>query len=384
MPERSMKLKYFLILSASGGAGHLRAGEALHQTAQRLDLPIRTQHYDCLDFTTKIFKKLYSGSYLNLINHMPELWGYMYSITSKKPMRKQQSIRIFDHLNYTHYLKYLQTQKPDAILCTHFLPYISIAERIRNAGIHAPIFSITTDFDVHQLWINAIVNHYYVYNDESAWQLSAKGVSNGSISALGIPLMPAFTSMQKKHQARKSFDLLSKNFTILLLSGGFGTGRLASITKQVVTTLQAFSPVRYNLLVVCGKNNTLMRALEEEAYPSNICIKIFGYTDTIDILMDAADLIISKSGGLTSAEAMAKRVPMIIVDPIPGQETRNAEVIIEYGAGWQANDLSHLSFKLTRILKNPSILQKARQATRTLAKPNAAIDILQNVFKRLC
>ncbi|HET9130593.1 MAG TPA: hypothetical protein VFO86_06590, partial [Terriglobia bacterium] len=116
-----------LILSASGGAGHIRAAEALHRTAQCLHLPLSTEHHDCLDFTSPAFKRLYAGTYLNLVNRTPELWGYLYGIAEKKPYRKHALMGIFDHFNYGRYLRFLKSTKPDALLCTHFLPFISIS-----------------------------------------------------------------------------------------------------------------------------------------------------------------------------------------------------------------------------------------------------------------
>src|SRR5512140_1968727 len=128
-----------LILSASGGAGHLRAAEALHKTAEQLDLPIRTQNYDCLDFTSRTFKKLYAGTYLELVNKTPDLWGYFYQKAESKPYRKKGLLELFDHFNYSRYLRFLKSASADAMICTHFLPYISISNEIRKQGIETPI-----------------------------------------------------------------------------------------------------------------------------------------------------------------------------------------------------------------------------------------------------
>jgi processive 1,2-diacylglycerol beta-glucosyltransferase len=118
-------------------------------------------------------------------------------------------------------------------------------------------------------------------------------------------------------------------------------------------------------------------------FPKNITPRIFGFVDNIHQLMDAADLLISKAGGLTSSEAMSKALPVLIVDPIPGQESRNTDIIVEHGAGWKAINLVNLSYKLQQILETPSILIQARKATQLLAKPGAANIILKDVFKFL-
>jgi processive 1,2-diacylglycerol beta-glucosyltransferase len=140
---------------------------------------------------------------------------------------------------------------------------------------------------------------------------------------------------------------------------------------------------RFNLLVVCGKNQKAKTNLEKRRFPANIHVRVFGFVTNIHDLMDASDILVSKSGGLTSAESMAKRLPMIIVDPIPGQETRNAEMIVEHGAGLLALDLPNLGYKLRRVIEEPATLRRARQATRQLAMPHAAREIITDIYSFL-
>lgn len=380
MPTKP-KERFFLILSTSGGAGHIRAAEALHRTAQQSGLPIRTEHYDCLDFTSKTFKKIYSQSYLEMVNRLPELWGYLYAKTEKHPYKKTGLIKIFDHFNYQKYLAALQSFNPDAIICTHFLPYISISSRLRKHGITAPVFAVTTDFDAHKLWIDPIVEHYFVHHQESSWQLSAKGVAKDKITITGIPLLPQFKDIAPRPKARHAIGINEKNFTVLVLSGGFGVGNVGEVVEQVAATCEAFSAQPFTVLIVCGRNEKIKAVLEQKRFPKNVQAKIFGFVNTIHELMDAADVLVSKSGGLTSSEAMAKHLPMIIIDPIPGQESRNADIIVEQGAGWKAMDLPNLQYKLARIIDNPALLEQARKATIQLAKPNAAQDILSHILR---
>ncbi len=378
-----MKQSKFLILAASGGAGHLRAAEALHRTAQGLSLPIKTEMYDCLDFTSRTFKHLYGGTYLELVNHTPDLWGYFYQKAESRPWRKKGIIQIFDHFNYSRYLRFLHSAKPDAIVCTHFLPYISISTVIRQRGIETPIFAVTTDFDVHQYWVDPIVFRYYVHHDESAWQLEAKGVPRGSICVAGIPVVPEFSERISKKKAREALGVDHHAFTVLVLSGGFGVGRVETIVDSVLQTLGSFPGRRFNVLAICGRNASLCRSLQRREYPDNVSVDVHGFVSNVHEFMSAADVIVSKSGGLTSSEAMVKRLPMIIVDPIPGQEARNADLIIEHGAGWKAVNMANLSYKLSNIVRSPSLLSQAREATRRIARPAAAREILSDIYRHL-
>ncbi|MBF8293941.1 MAG: hypothetical protein HW389_486 [Bacteroidetes bacterium] len=378
-----MKKPFILILSTSGGAGHARAAEALVQATRSAEFSVRAEHYDCLDFTSKAFKRLYSQSYLSMVNHLPELWGYLYSQAERKQYSKRGLLSVFDHFNYQRYLTELSRLKPDAIICTHFLPYISISERARRKDISAPFFAVTTDFDVHQLWVDKIISHYYVFQEESAWQLSAKGVPAEKISVTGIPVGTEFTSTTEKRVARQKLELPTGRFTVLLLSGGFGVGRVEEIVERVSNLLASFRRHSFNLLVVCGRNERLRIDLEKRGFPHNIHASIFGYVSNIHDLMDAANILVSKSGGLTSAEAMAKHLPMIIVDPIPGQETRNASIILERGAGLLALDYHNLQFKLKRVIEDPTLLRDLRESTVSLSRPRAAADIIDDVCARI-
>ncbi len=378
-----MKNPFILILSTSGGAGHMRAADALLQAARCSGLPVRAEHYNCLDFTSKAFKRFYSQSYLSMVNHMPQFWGYLYSQSERQPYTKKGLLAVFDHFNYQRYIQYLTGLKPDAILCTHFLPYISISERARRSQITAPFFAATTDFDIHQLWVDAIVSHYYVFQEESAWQLAAKGIPRERISVKGIPVGQEFTKTTEHRLARQQLEIPTNRFTVMLLSGGFGVGRVKEIAQSISHVLESYSRQAFNLLVVCGRNEALRSELVQTGFPPNVHASVFGFVNTIHELMDAADILISKSGGLTSAEAMAKHLPMIIVDPIPGQESRNASMIVERGAGLLALDYHNLEFKLKKVIEDPSLLHDLKDAAEALSKPRAAAEIIHDVYSRI-
>jgi len=378
-----MDNRSFLILSATGGAGHTRAAQALEQAAATFEHPLKVKHYDCLDLTSKAFKKLYSESYLAIVNKAPELWGYLYSKAESKPYEKKGLLRLFDEINYRNYLRFLKEEQPDVLLCTHFLPYISVSTTLRKAGVTAPVIAVTTDFDAHQYWVDPIVHRYYVHTEESAWQLRAKGVAADKIVVKGIPVLPQFRHALDKTEARRKLGIDEDRLTILMVWGGFGVGKAEEMVKEVAAMLQIFPEQRFTLMLVCGRNEKLQQRAATAGYADNIKTRIFGFVENIHELMSAADVLVSKAGGLTSAEAMALGLPMIIVDPIPGQETRNAEIIVEQRAGWKALDIANLGYKLKRVIEQPELLQTARRASIALGKPEAAHDILLDVYEML-
>ena len=361
----------------------MRAGEAIRQAAHEVSGSLRCEHHDCLDFTSTLFKKLYAGSYLKMVNRAPELWGYLYALSEGQSIRKKLMLKVFDHFNYQRYLLGLRSLGPDAIICTHFLPFRAVSESLRRSGVTAPVFAATTDVDVHNYWIDPVVDRYYVFHEESAWQLSAKGVHPERIRVLGIPISPAFERAISKQRARADLAIERDRFTILLMSGGFGVGSIEELVSHTRSVLAAKIDAAFTLLVVCGTNERARSAIERMTMPANVDTRVYGFVETIRVMMSASDLLVSKAGGLTTAEAMASGLPMIMVNPIPGQEMRNADLLVEHQAGWKALNLSHFQYKLSQVLVEPGLLERAALATHRLAKPAAARKILADVLATL-
>jgi processive 1,2-diacylglycerol beta-glucosyltransferase len=344
---------------------------------------VRTEHRDVLDMTTPFFKKVYAGSYLSMVNRTPELWGYLYQRSERRPYEKRGLIRLFDRFTYRHYVDVLRSLKPDAIVCTHFLPYISISSRLQRIPEAPLVYAATTDFDIHQLWVDPVVQSYSVFHEESAWQLRSKGVPPERIRVLGIPVQPEFRTRRPAKAVRRELGIPERSFTLLLLSGGFGVGRIEETVVRTMNLLGARASERFTMLVVSGRNEALRRNLERIAAPANVTLRVFGFVQNIHDLMDASDLLISKSGGLTSSEALAKGLPMIVIDPIPGQESRNADLLVEQGAAWKAINLANLAYKLTQVLDDRALLRGASAAARLLGRPEAASDILTGILNDL-
>ena len=375
--------KSILILSATAGAGHVRAGDALAETARTLSLPVQIQHEDILSFTFPLFKKLYSETYYALVNASPELWGYLYKKTEKNTVRKKPSfLKLFDHFNYKTYLKRLQEIRPDAIICTHFLPYAAITDEIRKSTWRIPFFSVPTDYAVHALWIDPSIKRYYVATDEAAWTLSAQGIPNNNVVATGIPVMPQFRKALNKNVVRKKLGLRPNVFTIMVLSGGYGIGVIDKLVPSIANFLSTYGTNKqFQLLVVCGKNPTLYDKLRGMDFPNTVHVQLYQFISFVDALMNCSDVLITKSGGLTVSEALAEHLPMVIFDPIPGQEGRNADYVIEHGAGLSAINLPALHYKLQHLIDEPKQLDTMRKNAKQIARPDAAKKILEDVLQ---
>jgi processive 1,2-diacylglycerol beta-glucosyltransferase len=380
-------MKSLLILSATAGAGHVRAGEALAETARLLRLPLQVHHEDILNYTSPIFKKLYGETYLAIVNKSPTLWGYLYKKTRRvratPPSRKSPLVKLFDHFNYRQYLQTLERLKPDAVLCTHFLPYAAIEEELRKPSWRIPFYSVPTDYDVHSLWVSASVQKYYVATEEAAWSVRSLGIPASHIAVTGIPVMPAFGLRTGQPSARRALGLGGRRLTVLILSGGYGAEFMGELVPSLARFLAREIGRRTQLVVVCGKNEPLLQRLRIASYPRGVKVRLFGFVTNIDAFMESADLLVTKSGGLTISEALAKHLPMVVFDPIPGQEASNADYLVEQGAALRANSQANLHFKLKHILTQERVLERMRSSARRIARPNAAQAILRDVIKLL-
>jgi processive 1,2-diacylglycerol beta-glucosyltransferase len=197
---------------------------------------------------------------------------------------------------------------------------------------------------------------------------------------MGIPILPQFGTKEPTADVRRRLGLPEDRLTVLMVWGGFGVGKAEEMVQEVMAMLQIFPEQSFTLIAVCGKNEKLYERLTTAHPASNVTTRILGFVDNLHELMNASNLLVSKAGGLTSAEAMAMGIPMLVVDPIPGQESRNAEMIVEHRAGWKALDIANIGYKIKRIIEEPRLLEEARIATAELSRPTAATDILQDVY----
>lgn len=377
--------KTVLILSASAGAGHVHAAQALVETAEQLALPFSIQHEDILDFTFPLFKKIYSKIQFKITDVSPELWGYFFRKTEFKGFPKHHSelTKLFNHFNYKAYFDLLKRTKPDALVCTHFLPYLAIYEETQKRSWQTPIFSVTTDYDLHSLWVDSTVERFYVATKQAAWTLRSHGISEKQILTTGIPISPKFASAGNRRMVSEELEIDHDAFTILILSGGYGIGIIDELILALGEFLSSYKRRRFQLLVSAARNETLYKKLQKIKLPQNTAMHIYKLVPYVGKLMDASDVLITKAGGLTVTEALAKHLPMIIFDPTPGQENRNAVYLMEEGAALSASSIANLTFKLHRLIENAEMLHAMKEHAQRIAQPDAAKRIWEDIGRRL-
>jgi processive 1,2-diacylglycerol beta-glucosyltransferase len=278
-----------------------------------------------------------------------------------------------DKLNATRFVRLLERERPDWAVSTHFLPAEIIAWLRAKARLATRQAIVVTDFDVQGMWLTRHVDRYFVALDETRAHLERLGVLSASITVSGIPIDPVFAEPKDARAMRAKHGLAPDVTTILVSAGGFGVGPVEGL---VHTLLEVQHPVQ--LVVICGRSGELKGRLDElaAARPTKVtpALHVVGYTTEMDEYMAAADLLVGKPGGLTSSEALARGLALVIVHPIPGQEERNADHLLEAGMAIRCNNLPALAWKIDRLL-DPGRLATMQVNARRLARPHAARDI---------
>ncbi len=367
-----------LLLHASAGGGHRRAAEALAASARERGLSPIVR--DILDFMPPLYRRTYAKGYLALVRSAPELWGYLFAQSdrsSQTPVERKLRTA-FNQLNSLSLHPFLKRTAPDAVLCTHFLPLELTGMRSARLHQRLPLFGVVTDFAAHSLWYCRNVDAYYVATEEARRQLARQGHPLDRTLCTGIPVLPPFATAIAPRVARSRLGLRPDLPAVLLLNGGHGIGSALGILRAWIA-----NPPPGQLIVVTGHNPRLEKKLRAAASQTPLPILVRGFVDNVHDWMDAADLIVSKSGGLTMAEALAKGRPVMIMDPIPGQEQRNGEYLLETGASTRAFDPAEAVWKIGDLLRDPVRLATLAANARRLGRPHAAGNILDDVLSRL-
>jgi processive 1,2-diacylglycerol beta-glucosyltransferase len=278
-------------------------------------------------------------------------------------------------LNLTKFTRFLKSEPWDVIVNTHFLPAEIVASLKSKGEIAAPQFTVTTDFETHRLWVNQPCERYFTATDEGAAYLAHWGVPAEDIEATGIPIHPVFSQPKDRRDCRARHQLFGDRPVILQLGGGFGVGPVEEIHRGILAVEKPLE-----LVAVAGRNAELKTRLEAVERPARHRVHVLGFTDQIDELMAAADLVVSKPGGLTTSEALARGAAMAIVNPIPGQESRNSDFLLENGAAIKINNLGTLAHKLERLLDDPPRLAALRASAARLGRPQAPFVVAERAL----
>ena len=304
-----------------------------------------------------------------MVRRAPRVLGWLYEATDK-PFHKDRVRQKLEQAGAARLLEKIREFDPEVAICTHFLPVTLLERELRKGRCRARILTVVTDFEVHGMWLAAPSDHYFVATSEAQAHLEALGIASSTITVSGIPTHPVFAenkdrlAMRRKHGWREDLP------AILVSAGGFGAG---NAERMIESLIGAQLPAQ--IIAVCGKGAALKTSLDriaakrkKDALPT---LEVVGFTTEMDEFMAASDLMIGKPGGLTTSESLIKGLGWVVVNPIPGQEEKNAIHLLEQGVGVWCDNLHTLAFKVRSVLEEPGRLQSMRSNALRLARPDA-------------
>lgn len=363
-----------LILSVTAGGGH-------NATAAAIEAGLKAGGAEChvldtLKYINSLLDFTVSEGYLFVTKNFGKVYGKFYRAGEKRrPNGDQMSLTRLEWGNIGRKLRvYVEEYDPDVIVYTHVFVGIMLDYIKQKWGLRAKTVGILTDFAFHPYWEEAKHLDFVVTPDRSLdYQASKKGFRPEQILPFGIPVGPKFAVKHDKREMRTRLGLDPDKPVILFMGGSMGYGHMADNVKR----LDDLEP-DFQIIAVCGNNEHALAELKQHRFRKNVLS--FGFVRNVDELMDAADLLITKPGGLTTSESLSKELPMIIVNPIPGQEDRNTEFLLNRGAASAVSKDYSLEEAVWNLISSPERVKNMEDAVRLIRKPNAVNDICQFVL----
>ena len=372
-----MPHKKILLLYISEVSGHHQATLAIEHALKQLEPNAEVLNINAFRQTTPISEKIINQVYLKVIKRTPQIWKYLYDNPSFIKNTSQIK-RIIHKFNSPKLKAIVDKFQPDCIVCTQAYPCGMIADCKKTYGLKTPLIGVLTDYAPHSFWIYDEIDYYIVPAEEVKERFVQKGVDAKKIINFGIPINAKFTESKNKNHIAYKYGLDINKPIVLIMGGGQGIGPIKKMVKYIDKLGQD-----EQVIVICGINKRLVKRLRRLAIKSPKKIIVLEYVHNIDELMEIASIIVTKPGGLTTAEALAKGLPFIIVHPIPGQEAANAAFLVKKGVGVKIEDIKDFPAAVNELLANREKLTQMSFQARQISKPKAAIDIASLIL-RLC
>ena len=373
-----------LIFYASYGGGHLNAAKSIENCIKTTHKEIDVELIDCMKYVNKTIEKVTTAAYREMAKKAPWAWGRIYSDAQKGPLahittrsNKFMAIKL---------LRLLREKKPDLIISTHPFGSQMCSYLKRKNKITAKIATIMTDFAPHDQWLvgNEFTDYFFVAHNKMKEYLINKNIPENKIFATGIPISSKFNEKYNKNEIIKKYDLNNNKFTILFFGGGeFGLGktRTVQIFENFVSETQNHN---IQIIAISGKNPKMKSAFEEIVHNNNAedNVKIIGFSNEVPKLMSISDLVVTKPGGLTTSESLASNLPMVVINPIPGQEEENAEFLESKGIAVWIKKTDNSKEVIQKLLADKEKLKAMKENTKILAKPNSTADICKILLEK--
>lgn len=370
-----------LIFYASYGGGHLNAAKSIHQCLLNNYKNLDIELIDCMKYVNKTIEKVTTAAYREMAKKAPWAWGRIYSDSQRGPLAHLSSRS--NKIMAIKLLKLLREKQPDLIISTHPFGSQMCSYLKRKGKITSKIATIMTDFAPHDQWLvgSDFTDYYFVAHDKMKQYLISKNVASEKIHVTGIPISNRFSLAHDKQKILDTYNLDKNKKTILFFGGGeFGLGK-----NRTVEIFESFVKLDNDIQIVAisGKNEKMKLAFEEivKKYNKSNTVRILGYTNEVPELMSISDIVVTKPGGLTTSESLASGLPMVIINPIPGQEEENAEFLESKGIAVWIRKTYDSDMTVKKLINNSEKLDLMKKNTSILAKPKSTESICEILLK---
>ena len=372
-PRMSRRILFLYLTKHSG---HYAAAVAIDQALRRFEPGMESLMLDSFKHSNPVLSKMTLKAYLAMLKTAPEIWEFMYDNPEFK--KRTKHIReLLNRGNSKKLQKVLSEFRPDTVVCTQAFACGVMASWKRATGNHSlKLVGVLTDFVAHRYWADPQVDLYIAPTEEIKDGLESQGVATGRVCVAGIPINSRFLEPVDKTNVLASLGLKPDLPSILVMGGSLGLGPMKSVIRKLDKLPQPF-----HILAITGQNEKLQESLTRKGGKLRHPTKIFGFVDRIQEFMEIAEVIVTKPGGITTAEALVKRLPMVIINPIPGQEAKNSDFLLNQGVAVQAEDANDVMLYVDDFFRNPEKLRKMREAARQLGRPHAAAQAAEAILR---
>ena len=355
-------------------SGHRQGAVAIAKSLKSLDPDCEVLSINGFGYIYPLMEKIINTAYMGVIKRAPRIWEYLYD--NPKVIKFSEKWKQSIHKSSHKKLKPLIDEfKPDVVVCTQAFPCGMVADYKKTHQLGLTVIGVLTDYAPHLYWLHEGVDYYVVPSQEANDRYVKEGIPEACIKILGIPIRMKFAEHEGAGNIAKKLGLDLNIPIILIMGGGQGLGPMKEAVKSLVHLERSLQ-----LIVICGTNVKLVNWIKKIQRKTAKRIIFYNYASNVDELMEVSTLIVSKPGGMTTSECLAKGLPMVIVDPIPGQEERNSQFLVNQGIAIRVDNKHHIAREIDALLNNPKQLAGMKQAALKNGKPMAAENIARLIL----
>jgi len=370
-------MKKVHILHISEFGGHSKAAQNLREALIYRSSQLDVLNVNSLGYFYPRAELIIDFFYMLTIKYFPSLWGRAYDrkkvINALDPYRK-----FINKITFRKLDNFMKMHAPDCFVATQAFPCGLIADFKKKSGLKIPLIAIVTDYHPHRFWIHPFVDKYVVACEEARKVLVKEGVPENKVKILGIPISVNFLTTYPKEQVSKEMGFIKGLDSVLIMGGGLGFGPIKAIAKSLDTLDSEFQ-----IIVVCGTNKNLHDWFNKNRVKFRKPVSVFGYTDAIHKIMDFSDIIITKGGGITVSEALAKSLCIIIANPIPGQEERNVNYLLKKQAVIKVEDVNEIGGAVSSLLRDKKKMFSLKERARNISFIDSSSRIADLVLESI-